>query len=267
MRVRLAFAIVSLPALLEGIAPVRATSISPPADSLTGKPIPTTFFTSNNLPLFDRNVLKQDPDGDGFTNEDEWRGNREGEDTAKWSGSTDPNLKESHPKYHTKLFLKKWIRVPFPLLFQAYDGDPKNPAGMSFQINTVGRSKSTEFLKLGDTVKDSNFRLEKFNQKKAVNPSTEAETDVSELTVLNTETNEPVTLILERQADSPDSYALFEYQWKGIEIKVKKLKEFALPPELDKRYKLIGINEDQAVIRVPDGGKFIVIPDPRKRRD
>ncbi|MEA3209974.1 MAG: hypothetical protein QOE70_3031 [Chthoniobacter sp.] len=235
------------------------------SDSLTGKPIPNQFFIKYSLPLFDRTVPKQDPDGDGFTNEDEWRGNREGENPANWSGSTDPNDKDSHPKYHTKLFLKKWIRVRFLLLFQAYDGDPKNPAAMSFQINATGKGKSSEFLKIGDKVKNSNFRLEKFELKKAVNPKTGAEDDVSELTMLNTETNDPVILVLEKETDSPDSYGLFEYQWKGVDIQVKKLQEFILLPEPDKRYKLIDIKEGQAVIQLPDGGKYIVIPDPRKR--
>ena len=42
-------------------------------DSLTGQEIPDAWFLQNGLPLDDPKVALQDADGDGFTNEDEWR--------------------------------------------------------------------------------------------------------------------------------------------------------------------------------------------------
>lgn len=244
------------------------------ADSITGTPgvpnIPNVFFTKNKLPLLDPGVSRQDPDKDGFTNEDEWRGDRDPKDVAKWSGSTDPNDPQSHPKYVTKLFLKQWIRVPFLLRFDGDDGDPAKPAEMTFQINTISRGKRTEFKKLGETipgsVPGSMFKLEKFERKMKVNPSTGAEDDVSELTLVNTESGDPVVLVKGRQTDSPDSYALFDYQWNNKPIQVKKLQEFRLLPEADKPYKLIDINEAGAVIRLPDGVEYLVVPDPRAKR-
>jgi hypothetical protein len=222
-------------------------------DSLTGKEIPNVFFSKNKLAVFDKTVPTQDPDKDGFTNEDEWRSN------------TDPNDPKAFPPYHTKLFLKQWIRVPFRLLFQAYDGDPAKPKEMSFQINAVDRGRRTEFLKLGEKVANSPFRLEKFEMKTITNPNTGAEEDVSVLTMTNTESGDPVALTLGKQTDSPDSFALFEYQWKGSDIRVKKLSEFVLLPETTKRYKLVDIKEGEALIQLPDGGKHTVTPDPRKR--
>lgn len=243
-------------------------------DSLTGKDIPNRYFISHNLPLLDTTISKQDPDKDGFTNEDEWRGDRDGTDSANWSGSTDPNNAESHPKLVTKLFLKQWIRVRFRLLFQTYDGDPAKPEEMTFQINAVDRGKKTEFLKIGQKVAGSPYRLEKFELKMKVNPSTGSEEDVSELTVLNTETNDTVILVKARETDSPDSYALFDFQafptgsnqFGSKDIQVKKLQEFVLLPVKDKLYKLVDIKEGQAVIQLPDGGgTYIVTPDPRKK--
>lgn len=232
-------------------------------DSLTGKDIPNSFFIDNNLPLLDPGVAKQDPDKDGFTNEDEWRGTRDPKDPAAWSNSTDPNDPKSHPPLITKLFLKKWIRVPFRLLFQAYDGDPTKPTEMSFQINAIDRGKRTEFLKLGEKVGGSNYRLEKFEFKEETSPSTGEKTDVSELTMLNTETNDTIIIVKEKVTDSPDSYALFELFGKDLPA-VKKLQPFHLPPETD-TYKLIDIKEGQAVIQPPNGGQYIVVPDPRKK--
>jgi hypothetical protein len=162
--------------------------------------------------------------------------------------------------------VKQWIRVRFRLLFQAYDGDETKPAEMTFQINAVDRGRKTEFLKLGQKVANSPYKLEKFEKKVKVNPSTGSEEDVSELTVLNTETNDTVVLVKARETDSPDSYALFDYQFTGKDIQVKKLQEFVLLPDKETRYKLVDIKEGQAVIQLPnDGGTYIVTPDPRKK--
>lgn len=243
-------------------------------DSLTGKPIPNLFFTSHNLPLLDPTVPKQDPDKDGFTNEDEWRGDRDGSDPTNWHDSTDPNDAKSHPALVSKLFLKQWIRVRFRLLFQAYDGEPAKPEEMSFQINAVDRGRKTEFLKIGQKVGGSPYKLEKFELKMKVNPKTGSEEDVSELTVLNTETNDTVVLVKAKETDSPDSYALFDYQifptgpnqFSSKDIQVKKLQDFVLLPVKDKLHKLVDIKEGQAVIQLPDGkGTYLVTPDPRKK--
>ena len=239
--------------IIQGDRPKKTTEGDMHTDSLTSKRIPNVFFIKNRLPLLDKTVPTQDPDKDGFTNEDEWRSN------------TDPNDPKAFPPYHTKLFLKQWIRVPFRLLFQAYDGDPAKPKEMSFQINAVDRGRRTEFLKLGEKVANSPFRLEKFELKTITNPNTGAEEDVSVLTMINTESGDPVALTLGKQTDSPDSFALFDYQWKGSDIRVKKLTEFVLLPETAKRYKLVDIKEGEALIQLPDGGKHTVTPDPRKR--
>jgi len=252
--------------------PTRPTKGSIYSDSLTGQPIPNSWFLDNNLPLFDPTVRLQDPDRDGFPNEVEWR------------LKTDPNVKDSHPPYYAMLFLKQVIRVPFRLRFLGYDGDPKkgNFKDFAFQINTLDLRQPTEFLKLGDTVSHTNFRLEKFEYKTAKNPNTNEEEDVSELTVFNMETHDKAILILDKIVDSPDFYIRFDYQWpepdqpplKPSEIVVKRLGFFVLKPNVGvkDRYKLIDIKDDAAVIQLPDGqtapggGNTVVISrDPRKK--
>src|SRR6476661_7288239 len=42
-------------------------------DTETGKLVPNKWLTDNGLPETDKTVLGQDPDGDGFLNQDEWR--------------------------------------------------------------------------------------------------------------------------------------------------------------------------------------------------
>ncbi len=236
--------------------PVPAIDTSFFKDTLTGRPIPNAFFTKNGLSLNDPKVQFQDPDKDGFLNEDEAR---EG---------TDPNDPKSHPPYYTKLFLRRFIRVSFTFIFQSWEGDRNKPDSLEFQINPKnmgGKAGHTVFLKLGDPVPNSNYVLKKFEYKTRTNPSTSEEEEVSELTLLNTETQESIVLILGKLIDSPDSYALFIYEWPqpNQQIQVKKTKSFVLLPEKDKQYKLIDINETTAVIETPDGKRVNIGRDPR----
>ena len=236
-------------------------------DTLTGLPIPNSWFIERNLPLLDPAVSSQDPDKDGFNNEDEWRGP---EIKTPGTNSTDPNNKESHPPYHTKLFVKQFIRVPFRLLFNAYDGDPKKDKSdkFSFQINTMDLRQPSEFLKIGEKVTNTKFKLEKFEYKTQLNPKTEEQEDVSELTVVNVETDEKIILVQGRVTDSPDFFMRFIYEWTNppIEFVVKKRGEFRLKPNVNDVYKLVDSQEGKALIQTPDGKQIEILPDPRLKK-
>jgi hypothetical protein len=219
------------------------------------------WLVKHGLDYLSPAVFDEDPDKDGFTNYDEYIG----PDLAETGDdSTDPKDKESHSPYYTKLFLNRWIKIPFLVTFQAYDGDPKKPQEMSFQINAISAKSKTEFLQLGQKVSNSPFVLEKFEEKKQLNKTTDVDEDVSELTMRNTETNELIVLVLGKKTDSPDSYGSFLYYWPEIakpqEIKPKKLQEFVLKPNVQERYKLIDIKDDGAVIQLPGGDKTYTVP-------
>ena len=237
------------------------------ADTLTNVSIPNRWFIEHNLPVLESTVPFQDPDKDGFNNEDEWRG---ADTKAAGTSSTDPNDKNSHPAYYTKLFVKQFIRVPFRLLFNAYDGDPKKdkPEKFEFQINTIDLKQPSEFLKIGDKVTNTKFKLEKFEYKTQLNPNTGEQEDVSELTVSNVETDEKIVLILNRVTDSPDFYMRFIYEWTNppMEFVVKKRGEFVLKPNVTEKYKLVDSLEGKAVIQTPDGKQIEILPDPRLKK-
>lgn len=226
------------------------------SDSLTGKAIPNQWFMDNKFTPFETGIALQDSDKDGFANEDEWR---EG---------TDPNDKESHPAYYTKLFVKRFIRVPFRLLFNAYDGDAKkdNVKNISFQINTIDIQQPSEFLKLGEMVSRTKFKLESFKFVEKMNNQIGEMEDFSELTLVNVETSETVVLVLKRVIDSPDYYMDFYYKWPNpqIEFRVKKRGAFVLKPNVKENYKLVDSQEGKAVIETPGGKKIEILPDPRK---
>ena len=84
------------------------------------------------------------------------------------------------------------------LKFQAYDGDEKEQAKMTFQINTLDSRQPSEFLQIGESIRNTSFKLEKFVFKAVKNPTTGENEDVSELTIVNTKTKENLVLVLNK---------------------------------------------------------------------
>ncbi len=140
-------------------------------------------------------VLEQDPDNDGFNNLDEWAGH---------TNPTDPN---SHPEYYTKLKLKSATEEPFRLVFSSWVGD-------TFAINTIDMKQPTQFVKVGDSIKGTRFKVTKFVEKYQPNKYG-TNVDVSELTLEQDETHQQLTLVKEKVAMSPESVATFVYTWGG----------------------------------------------------
>jgi hypothetical protein len=191
-------------------------------------PVPNAWFVENDIEITDPNALEDDPDSDGFSNLDEWQ------------AKSDPHKAESHPAYATKLRLKQFIRRPFRLKFQAYDGD-------TYQINTVDVHQPTQFLKAGEMIAGTKFKILSFEPKKLVDANG-VEKDISELTIQNMETQARVVMVLEKIVNSPDSVALMHYIWDDSDFQVKKDQVFTIKPEADVQYKLIDIQENEALI-------------------
>ena len=134
-------------------------------------------------------------DGDGFTNLDEWQ------------GGTDPTSKDSHPDYLTKLHLVSATEEPFRFLFASWVGD-------TFGLNTIDQSEPTQFLKVGDVIRGTDFKIVKFTEKHERNQYG-TNVDVSELLLKHQDTHAQVTLVKEKIATSPQSVATFVYSWSG----------------------------------------------------
>jgi hypothetical protein len=192
-------------------------------------PVPNDWIEQFGLPIADADVLEQDPDGDGFNNFDEWQGH------------TNPTDAKSHPDYLTKLKLKSFSQEPFRLVFASRTED-------TFGINNIDLKQPTQFVKIGDTIAGTHFRVGKFTER-WTKDKYGTDVDVSELILENTETHEQLTLVKEKVAISPESVASFLYSWRDRrEFVVKKDQEFSLPPQGDIRYKLIDVQPAKAVI-------------------
>jgi hypothetical protein len=192
-------------------------------------PVPNEWLEQFGLPIADADVLEQDLDGDGFNNLDEWSGH---------TNPTDPN---SHPEYYTKLKLKSATEEPFRLVFSSWVGD-------SFAINTIDMKRPTQFVKVGDSIKGTRFKVAKFVEKYQPNKYG-TNVDVSELTLEQQETHQQLTLVKEKVAMSPESVATLVYTWASRqEFQVRKDQEFSLKPQEDIKYKLVEVEPAKAVI-------------------
>jgi hypothetical protein len=192
-------------------------------------PVPNDWFEKYALPIEDADALDQDPDKDGFTNLDEWQGN------------TDPTTAESHPDYTTKLHLVSATEEPFPYIFASRTKD-------KFGINSIDETEPTQFLKVGDVIRGTDFKIVKFTEKKERNQYG-MRMDVSELLLEHQQNRAQVTLVKGKIATSPQSVATFVYTWGGRkEFEVRKDQEFSLKPMEEVKYKLIDVRPDKAVI-------------------
>jgi hypothetical protein len=192
-------------------------------------PVPNEWLEQFNLPIAEADVLTQDADSDGFNNLEEWQNH------------TSPTDKASHPPFVAKLKMKSFAQEPFRLVFASWVGD-------TFGLNTSDLREPTQFLKIGDPIRGTKFKIVKFTEKHETNQYG-TKVDVSELTLENRESHEQLTLVKEKIMTSPESVANFVYEWGGRkEFAVKKDQEFSLKPEEQIKYKLIDVQPGKAVI-------------------
>src|SRR2546427_13005037 len=83
-------------------------------------PVPNEWFEQYALPVEDADALDQDPDGDGFTNLDEWQ------------GGTNPIDKNSHPIISQNYI---WYRPP------------RNPSHSCFHHGSAANLHSTQSIR------------------------------------------------------------------------------------------------------------------------
>jgi hypothetical protein len=192
-------------------------------------PVPNDWFEKYGLPIEDADVVDQDADKDGFTNLDEWQ------------GGTNPTDKNSHPDYITKLHLVSATEESFPYMFSSRIKD-------TFGINSIDQSEPTQFLKIGDVIRGTDFKIVKFTEK-YTRTQYGTNVDVSELLLEHQQTHAQVTLVKEKVATSPQSVATFVYTWGGRrEFEVRKDQEFSLKPVEEIKYKLVDVQPAKAVI-------------------
>jgi hypothetical protein len=194
------------------------------------EPIKNSWLIKHDLPYWESDIKEQDADGDGFSNLEEYL------------AGSDPRDRNSIPPFYTKLRLARFISKPFRLIFT---GTPDG--GQTFTINTKDRGTKTQFLELGEMIEGTFYKVISYEKK--TERRNEIDFDASLLTIENTQTGQKIVLVANKEANDPTSFGEFLYLYDNSKFTVKEDDEFSLPPETERRYKLIDISEKEAVIQ------------------
>jgi hypothetical protein len=200
---------------------------------IVGVGIPPGWLIAHQLSIEDPAVGEQDPDGDGFSNLEEYK------------AKTDPQLASSQPPIITKLAVKKYNYVPFKIEFK---GRTQGADGLQFQLSFKGSSK---LLKEGDIIEGyqiSSYReklTKKFNDKTNIEESI----DESELDLTYLKLGEVITLVLRQSQESNESNVEFVLQVPGGKVEPAIVKRGDTFKVREKTYQMIKATSEAAIIR------------------
>ena len=205
------------------------------ADPALRPPMTNEFLVKNDLPNIESpNVGALDPDNDGFTNEEEF------------TNKTNPRDEKSHPPVTKKLYLKQRITHDYKIKL--------NSSSPPYQVQRIApEPKASKFVSPGDEFgfdreAATRFKALEFTQKVQRNPTTGLETDVSELKCLDNSTKREFVLVKGKETNLADYEAELEFRIGTPEVrKVREGETFQIPG-IGETFKLLSIDENQAVI-------------------
>lgn len=211
-------------------------------DNVLRPPMTNEFLIKNNLPNIESpNVGALDPDNDGFSNEEEF--------LAK--PQTNPMDSGSHPPVTEKLFLKQRITHDYKIKL--------NSSSPPFQVQRIApEPKASKFVSPNDEFGFDRgvirFKALSFEAKSVKDP-TIGEKDVSELKCLDISTQKEFILIRGSETNLAEYEAEFEFRIGQAEVRKVKQGETFQIPGIGMTFKVLSIEETQAVIVPVDGDK------------
>lgn len=209
--------------------------------------IPPIWKQKYGFPVDDVNVQAQDPDGDGFTNKEEY------------VAQTEPLSKESHPAFITKLRVLQYSPKSFHIDVRSYQELDGQMTVMVELPDSPDPKKKRIRVRKGDSF--FNWTVQDFRKdvKKMFNPKVgaEIETDASALELANDVTGEKLTVIFKKKIDAPIHEGTLAYLIDKSQIPVSKGREFEF---LGAKYRLLSIDASGAKVAAVEGGKEDAIP-------
>ncbi len=205
-------------------------------------PMTNAFLIRNELPNIESpNVGALDADNDGFSNEEEF--------AAK--PQTNPMDPKSRPPVIQKLFLKQRLTHDYKIKL--------NSSSPPYQVQrTTPEPKASKFVSPGDEFGFDKgvirFKAISFEQK-IVKDDKVGEKDISELKCLDSSTKKEFILIRGSETNLAEYEAEFEFRIGSPEIRKVKQGETFQIPGIGITFKVLSIEENQAVIVPVDGEK------------
>ncbi|MEY5009369.1 MAG: hypothetical protein RLZZ253_508 [Verrucomicrobiota bacterium] len=196
------------------------------------------WFKRHGLDLNDPQMLDQDPDGDGFSNRDEFL------------ADTDPKDGKSRPGIHRTLRLKEYREVRVPLMLEEVKGEN---ARIRLLEEGEGKSQTVSVGKeiLGMRVEKVVYEMDSDKNGQPV--------DRSWVELLDAEKKGRVVLVKDVSARSEASTAVLVAS-DGEELAVRQGEVFEWPAQSGARYRVVDLRAQQAVVREVEAGRMWTIP-------
>jgi len=223
----------------EAGAPVVATA----AVTANDKDAYEAWFKKYGLDLNDPKMLDADPDGDGFTNREEFLAN------------TNPLDSNSHPPYTDPgrvLKLKEYNEARLPIMLEAIDGEKA-------KLKRTDGDGKWESVKTGDTVHGLPLKVVKIEARHEIDKTGEP-VDLSQVTLEDATTKEKYVLMNNMPAKTSASNAVLTTNDGKSSLKVHRGDVFTFPTEGGKNYKVIDMSQDQVVLQQVDNQKMWTVP-------
>ena len=202
------------------------------------------WFKKYHLDLSDPKMLDADPDGDGFTNREEFLAN------------TDPTDPNSHPPYTDPsrfLHLKEYSEARLPITLEKIEGEKAHLK------RTDGEGK-IETVKAGDTVRGLPLKVLKIEARQDIDKNGQ-QVDLSQVTLEDSTTKEKFVLTGNLPAKTSASYVVLVSR-DGKTFKEHRGEVFTWPAEGGANFKVIDMSQDQVVLQQMDNRKMWTVPRP-----
>ena len=217
------------------------------------KPITNDWINKYGLDVTASDLRDQDPDGDNFTNIEEF--------TA--TPKTNPLNADEHPAFITKVCLAGMVSSDFKLVFKAQ----VDPTTWQIDLVSEGKFRSQNMLvnrgsRFGP---DNRFRLDAYAEEKGADASG-IPTDNSKITISFVEAggNARVSQSLARDVEweQPTHEGTFLNRYNGEEFTAKRGSSFKLSNDPTQSFKIIEVTASKAIIKDQKGKDLEILPCP-----
>jgi hypothetical protein len=233
--------------------PAPATASTPEPVAASAAPVSAqdkagyeAWFKKYGLDLNDPKMLDADPDGDGFTNREEFMAD---------TNPLDPN---SHPPYTDPsrfLRLKEYNEARLPITLESIEGEKA-------KLKRTDQNESrTETVKVGDTVHGLPLKVLKIEARQDIDKNGE-KVDLSQVTLEDSSTKEKFVLTGNLPAKTSASNAVLITRDGKMNLKVHIGDVFTWPTDGGSNYKVIDMSQDQVVLQQVENKKMWTVPRP-----
>jgi len=209
-------------------------------DLAAANPDYEAWFKKYHLDLNDPKMLDADPDGDGYTNREEF---------LAGTNPLDPNSHpDTHAGVHKSIRLKEYNEVQLPFILKSVDGESAR-----IEHTDEGKGKVEE-VHTGQTLRGSNYRVERIQARRGMDKEGNP-VDASHVTLENPETKEKITLVKDLPTRTSNTYAVLTSANGKQTMTVRRGDTFNWPGEKNVTYKVLDLGSDQVVLQEVENGK------------